>query len=254
MTAIIISCKSEKNPAPGGSCEEPFDITVSNIMPANCDAEDGSFEWTTNPTKNIASMTVGGQSVTVSSTVADLAAGIYELVLVAEDGCESTVNITIPSESGLTASLDQINATDCDVDNGSVSLSASGGTEPYTYDVDGSTNQTGSFEGLTFGDYTATIIDNNGCAATVNFNIDASVSFSTDVEPLIQNNCAVSGCHVSGTGRVVLADYNDIQSNANNIRQRVSTGVMPPQNSGYDLTQQQRDDIVCWVDAGAKNN
>ncbi|MCX2745291.1 hypothetical protein OO013_15540 [Mangrovivirga sp. M17] len=254
MTAIIIGCKSEKNPAPGGSCEEPFDITINNTMPANCDAEDGSFEWSTTPGKQIVSMSVGGQSVAVSSTVTSLSAGIYELVLVAEDGCESTANVTIPSESGLTASLDQTTPSDCDVDNGSVSLSASGGTEPYTYDVGGSTNQTGSFNSLTFGDYTATITDNNGCSATVSFNIDASISFNSDVEPLIQNNCAVPGCHVAGTGRVVFANYNDIQANASNIRQRVSTGIMPPQNSGYDLTQQQRDDIVCWIDAGAKNN
>lgn len=254
MTAIIISCKSEKNPAPGGSCEEPFNITVSNIMQSSCNAADGSFEWATNPSKSISSITVGGQNVGVSTTVTGLSAGIYEVVLVADDGCEATTNVTIQAESGLTASLNGVTPSDCSVNNGTASLSATGGAEPYTFELDGSINETGSFDGLTFGNYTATITDSNGCEATVSFNVDASISFSADIEPLIQNNCAVSGCHVEGTGRQVFTSYSNIEANASNIRQRVDTGVMPPANSGYDLTRQQRDDIVCWIDAGAKNN
>ncbi|WP_169678982.1 hypothetical protein [Marinigracilibium pacificum] len=254
MIAIIVGCKSEKNPAPGSSCEEEFTVTISNVTPATCDSEDGSFEWSTTPSKSISSITVGGQSVTVSTTITGLSTGIYEVVFKAEDGCETTTNVNIQSESGLTASLDEAVASDCNVDNGAVMVSADGGTPPYDYLLDGNSSSDGTFDGLAPGEYAISITDASGCTATVNFVIDASISFATDVEPLIQNNCAVSGCHVEGTGRTVFANYDDISANSNNIRQRVSTGVMPPQNSGYDLTQQQRDDIVCWIDAGANNN
>jgi SprB repeat len=54
---------------------------------------------------------------------------------------------------------------------GSISLAASGGTQPYTYTITGPTVNTtgvisGIFTNLTAGSYTVTVTDNNGCITT----------------------------------------------------------------------------------------
>lgn len=79
-------------------------------------------------------------------------------------------------------------------------------------------------------------------------------SFSQTVSPIIQANCAVSGCHVTGQQLPTLETYDQIASNANKIKTRTSNGTMPPSTAMSSLTQQQIDDIACWVDAGAPEN
>jgi len=78
-------------------------------------------------------------------------------------------------------------------------------------------------------------------------------SFSQSVLPIIQANCAVSGCH-AGQQQPTLQSHTQISSNASKIKLRTSNGTMPPPQSGNSLTQEEIDAIACWVDAGAPNN
>lgn len=79
-------------------------------------------------------------------------------------------------------------------------------------------------------------------------------SFSQTVSPIIESNCAVSGCHVTGQQLPTLETYDQIAANASRVKARTSNGTMPPPTSMYSLTQQEIDDIACWVDAGAPDN
>ena len=79
-------------------------------------------------------------------------------------------------------------------------------------------------------------------------------SFSQTVFPTIQANCAVSGCHVNGQQLPTLETYDQIAANASKIKTRAGNGTMPPSSSMYSLTQEEIDDIACWVDAGAPEN
>lgn len=85
--------------------------------------------------------------------------------------------------------------------------------------------------------------------------VDCSmVTFQDNIANIINNNCAISGCHVSGTG---LPDYTQnsvIEDKASLIKARTSAGTMPPASSGLTLSQSQIDDIACWVDNGGKVN
>jgi len=83
---------------------------------------------------------------------------------------------------------------------------------------------------------------------------DNDISFIQNIEPIISTNCAVSGCHINGGQIPTLTTYEQISSNAGLIKIRTSNGTMPPSNSGYNLTQEEIDDIACWVDAGAPSN
>ncbi len=80
------------------------------------------------------------------------------------------------------------------------------------------------------------------------------VSFSKTIQPLINTNCAVSGCHVGGQQFPPLQTYDQIYEVRNRVKAQTSDGVMPPESSGNSLTPNEIDLIACWVDAGAPEN
>lgn len=83
---------------------------------------------------------------------------------------------------------------------------------------------------------------------------DNNATLSGSVGTIISTNCAISGCHVSGTDRVDLTVKANIIQNATLIRTYTESGFMPEASSGRTLTQAQKDDIFCWVENGAQDN
>jgi len=83
------------------------------------------------------------------------------------------------------------------------------------------------------------------------FICDSTVTFSSVIQPIINTSCAITGCHVPGTGRANFLNFNEIQNNAAGIKSRTQSRDMPRIGS---LTQLQIDQIGCWVDEGALNN
>lgn len=81
----------------------------------------------------------------------------------------------------------------------------------------------------------------------------AAIQFSANVSSIIQSNCAVSGCHNSGSanGPGPLTSYAEINAAKVQIRAAVLSGSMPKNGS---LTAAQKNSIICWIDAGAANN
>jgi hypothetical protein len=83
---------------------------------------------------------------------------------------------------------------------------------------------------------------------------DSNVKLSTDILPIIQQNCAVSGCHVSGTGRADFTVKDNILQFASTISAHTQSGFMPPAGSGMSITAVQKELIYCWVSKGALDN
>lgn len=79
-------------------------------------------------------------------------------------------------------------------------------------------------------------------------------TLSENVIPIINTNCAISGCHVSGGQFPNLTVKENIISNASTIRNHTESGFMPAAESGLTLTASQKDDIFCWVQGGALDN
>jgi len=75
------------------------------------------------------------------------------------------------------------------------------------------------------------------------------VGFSSVIQPIIQTNCAISGCHVPGTGRANFQDVDQIKFNAVEMKKRTRSLDMP--RGGGSLSQEEIDLISCWVDSGA---
>ncbi len=88
-------------------------------------------------------------------------------------------------------------------------------------------------------------------------NICDSVKFSTSIKPIIDANCATSGCHEPrGTGPGDFTSFPDIslkvQSGA--FKARVIDGVPGFMPATGRLAQADIDKITCWLNAGAPNN
>lgn len=83
-----------------------------------------------------------------------------------------------------------------------------------------------------------------------------SLTYDEDIAPIINSKCAVSGCHVSGTGTPgVFPDYAGLKpylnGETNGFEDRVIIRKNMPQiNSGFDLTDEEFRLLSCWVCTG----
>ncbi|MCB0495816.1 MAG: hypothetical protein KDC79_06750 [Cyclobacteriaceae bacterium] len=81
-----------------------------------------------------------------------------------------------------------------------------------------------------------------------------NVTFTNLVSPIVNESCATSGCHVQGTGRVLLTDYSSIKAAIDNgtFQQRALINKdMPPSGplGSCDIKK-----IEAWISNGAQNN
>lgn len=121
----------------------------------------------------------------VSSNVVfnNLAPGTYTLLATDANGCQQSFTSTIiePDPLVLTA-----NATVANANDGSISMSASGGNSPYSYSIDGNAYYSGSFfSNLSVGTYTCYVKDNNGCITTLEVTVNSSSLTELSFENLI---------------------------------------------------------------------
>ncbi len=144
----------------------------------------------------------------------------------------------------------------CGVPTGVIEVMAAGGTEPYSFNLDGSSsNQNGRFTAVRQGTYRVNVIDANNCSVAKEVTVEPTgeVSFLQVIAPILESNCTLPTCHVPepGTARQDLTDFTIVQQLAPEIKRRTQNGEMPKEGS---ITQAEIDLIACWVDNGAPNN
>ena len=83
-----------------------------------------------------------------------------------------------------------------------------------------------------------------------------TVSFASDINPIVTSKCAISGCHNGSLGDE--RDWRQVarlQEHKTLMKEYTRGHIMPPSESPEGpLTQDQIDLISCWVDQGAPNN
>ncbi len=108
-----------------------------------------------------------------TQTATNLAAGSYTCTVSSSVGCTGTVNVTVGEIPGMIANI--VNQTDVTCNSGfdgTMELSVSQGTAPYTYFWDKSTSTTNIAMDLPVGSQTITVTDNKGCVVTVVGNLN----------------------------------------------------------------------------------
>lgn len=128
---------------------------------------------------------IDGTNFQTSGSFTGLAAGVYTVTIKDSKNCTSTSQVTISGPGEIQPAV-TITDTQCSGDTGSLSVTASGGTGPYEYSLDGTTFGTGSFTGLVAGSYTITVRDASLCTTTTSATINepapiAATATSTDV-------------------------------------------------------------------------
>ncbi|MBG0858531.1 MAG: gliding motility-associated C-terminal domain-containing protein, partial [Bacteroidales bacterium] len=123
-----------------------------------------TFSWDTSP-------------VQTTPGISDLAAGTYTVTITDFIGCTKTGTVTITEPQPLSLEGVPGNAKCPDSNEGTIDLTITGGTSPYTVIwSDGNTNA--GRTGLLPGTYSVVVTDQNGCAAS----LDVTVGFDGTFE------------------------------------------------------------------------
>ncbi|MBS1587579.1 MAG: gliding motility-associated C-terminal domain-containing protein [Bacteroidetes bacterium] len=114
----------------------------------------------------------GGTGATASSLIA----GNYTCTVTDANSCVLTQVFTITSPTALSAATSQTNVSCNGGNNGSATVTVSGGTPSYTYSWAPSGGNAATATGLAAGTYTCTITDANNCTLTKTFTITQPTS------------------------------------------------------------------------------
>ena len=102
--------------------------------------------------------------------VTGFAPGAYTVQVVDNRGCSVSQNFTITQPNALNISYTQNDVSCFGGNNGSIDLTVTGGTAPYTYSWSSGQAQA-DIQDLTAGSYTVTVTDGNGCVSTETISI-----------------------------------------------------------------------------------
>lgn len=114
-----------------------------------------------------------------TAEVTGLAAGDYTVTVTDDLGCikSQTVSVTVNATNAISLNTTVLSLSSCGLANGSASVTASGGEEPYTYYwSSGATTATAT--NLSVGDYEITVTDTSGCSKTETVSITGADEFS----------------------------------------------------------------------------
>lgn len=168
---------------------------------ASCAASDGTA--TATPASGTAPFTYSwSPSGGGNPTATGLSAGTYSVLITDASGCTGTSIVTVNSVNTLTLSMTSSSSA-CTSANGTASANSAGGTAPFTYSwSNGQTAQTAT--GLVAGNYTASVVDANGCTAlstvTVNSTGTFTLSISSTSSGCASSNGTATAISAGGTG------------------------------------------------------
>jgi hypothetical protein len=139
-----------------------------------------------------------------SSAAVGLVGGTYTATVTDANLCTATATVTLTSPSSLAANITAtVNPTCSNTTDGSITVSTSGGTTPYSYSwaPSGGTNATASNLGV--GTYTLTVTDNGGCKIIKSITLATSAvtaAINTSSNPLCNSSATGSATVTSGGG------------------------------------------------------
>lgn len=89
-----------------------------------------------------------------------------------------------------------------------------------------------------------------------NCDTSATITYANRIEGIIQNNCAVSGCHTgtSPTGGLFLDTYNQVKTIADDGRLTDRALVQQDMPPSSPLSNCEMEAIQRWVNAGSPQN
>ncbi len=153
---------------------DPISVTDQDKTDITCNgASDGTITVTATGGTGTLTYTLNpGAMSNTTGIFTDLGPDTYTVSVDDENGCPSATTTPITINEPTEISIDDENATDISCNgatDGIVSITVSGGTPPYNYSLQpsGTVNSTGTFSGLSAGDYTIEVTDSSSCGPVI---------------------------------------------------------------------------------------
>lgn len=137
--------------------------------------------------------------------LSDVPAGNYSLTVTDANNCADTIAPVVDQPTALTLDFTQTNVTCNGLTDGTVDVTAGGGTAPYGYDwSDDNWDGVEDPDALGPGPYTLTVVDDNGCEISTNITITQPDSLQISGTPVAATcglpNGSISLLVTGGTG------------------------------------------------------
>ncbi|MBN4062369.1 hypothetical protein JYU20_04150, partial [Bacteroidales bacterium AH-315-I05] len=182
-----------------GICGISTTITTTNTT---CNGgTDGSANLT--PSDGAIPYSYSWSNGATTQDLSGIAAGTYYVTVTDNNSCTKVDSAVISEPAGLSLSLNTTSATCVSCTDGSIDLTVSGGTTPYTYSWSNSAI-TEDISGLTPSMYYVTVTDNNSCTAIDSALVDSCAGVSISVS---STNATCNGC-TDGTTSVITPQSN----------------------------------------------
>ena len=200
-----------------------------------------------------------------TSSITDVAAGTYSVVITDAAGCATNCSVTINPSVSPTCTISSTDAT-CGNSNGTATAQAAGGQAPYTYAwSNGATTQ--SISNLTAGTYSVVITDSNNCTTTCSVTVGGSSSpacsiTGTDTSCGLANGTATvfasggqapytyawsNGATTQSVSNLAAGNYSVVITDAFGCTTSCSVSIAPSNAPGCTIT---KTDTYCGLNNG----
>ena len=170
---------------------EPLPLNVtSTIQQVSCfNASNGSINQTISGGTGPYSFSWSNGQTT--EDLLNIPSGSYSVTITDLNGCSTSANYSVNQPSNYSVSISAQNVLCFGGNSGELFSTVTGGTSPYTYLWNSGAN-TPNLVGLTAGNYSLSVFDNNGCVATANASL-SQPAFATTLSAVVTNEtCANS--------------------------------------------------------------
>lgn len=247
------------NTPPTNACSNTIISITGTVTDAAAGSSTGSINVSATGGSGALSFSLNGGSFQASGTFSNLAKGNYTITAKDANGCTGSKAFSIAESTACNGVTITLTATTTGSDpcapGGSLTAVAGGSTN-FTYSLGGAFQANASFSNLSAGNYTLTAKDGNGCTQSIAITISALSAGSqfAAARAVIQNNCALAGCHsgASPTGGLNFTEDCTIVQNKDRIKARAIDGnpsIMPPTGA---LPQGDKDKLTAWLNAGGR--
>ena len=160
---MVVRCSSSDEPEPVDCNTVSILIETETSAPTGCDASDGTVTVTASGGTVPYQYAINNGGYSNDNIFEGLAPGTYTLRVKDNNGCEQNASVTILATSSNLAFTASVDESGCKTSEGTIAISATGGSSSYEYRLnEGTFASTSDFTGLGAGTYTVTVRDSEG--------------------------------------------------------------------------------------------
>jgi hypothetical protein len=190
----------------GTNCTTTFNYTINEVFPLEAAMQISGINCNGDASGAVSALPEGGTAPynylwstnATTAIIANLSIGSYTVTISDANNCSITQSATVTQNAAIANSISQTNILCNNTSTGNISISTSGGEEPYDYDWSNGSS-TANLNNLTAGTYTVTVSDNNNCTTVESISLTQPTALTPN---LFQSDIS---CHGDENGSLTVA-------------------------------------------------